>query len=649
MILKKMFLLIILPAIFVAVSCFSYGKTESNKQTLIVATEATFPPYEFRSGDKIVGVDIDIMQKVADRLGKKLVVEDTSFSSVIAHVLTGKADAAASGITVTEDRSMKVAFSEPYIEACQLILIPKGSDITGAEMLKNKRIGVQEGTTSCDYLLENIITDKTSSLIFQFPNLSLAVEAMLAGKVDAVVCDQDPARILYANNPDELILLTEPLTQEFYAIAVSKDNLALLDTINEVIREMKLNRELAKSIQKNEDLAKSMNDKNLRNPYKFRSTSVLVVLNPERVAMYLNNPSETAEGFYVQEKSVNQQIETGSYYKPVLTIEENVDNVITLQDKAQDLHIPISQAQDMNPNDLHGPYNVIIQDRSTQKYIALNTERAAMYRESIPELDNFTKKFYSADLSFEQRDSLLANRLQRLALSDREAQYRKRHPDFAGDFKQEILGEVETRYEQLDERERGIIVNALLQFHNSSIKDPQQLDAIESLSPSGKQVLLGQLIDYQERENAVLSLLQYNFSSDWQSDNPRLIEQYLKSIEAVYGMDLSDINAERLKEGGLQDVDYSSLINIFGAVDIYHAFSDLSPEVLASIDDKSPIELQLVKLDYLQKQALEFRGLSTGAEIASVVTNAVPYICLGIVIVLIWRHGKLKRRLKINE
>ena len=257
MISKKMLLWMIVSS-FAAVLCLSCGKTERDGQNLIVSTEATFPPYEFRSGDKIVGVDIDIMQKVAERLGKKQVEEDTCFNSVITHVLTGKADAAASGITVTEDRSMKVAFSEPYVEACQLILIPKGSDVTGAEMLKNKRIGVQEGTTAYDYLRENVITDKTSSLISQFPNPSLAVEAMLAGKVDVVVCDQDPARMLYANNPDELILLTEPLTRESYAIAVAKDNPSLLNTINEVIREMKSNGELAESFRKNEALAKSM-------------------------------------------------------------------------------------------------------------------------------------------------------------------------------------------------------------------------------------------------------------------------------------------------------------------------------------------------------------------------------------------------------
>ena len=94
-----------------ALALFTGCGESADNNTLVLATEATFPPYEFRSAGQIVGVDIDICQAVADKLGKKLDIQDTAFDSVITHVVTGKADIAASGITITEDRKKNVLFS----------------------------------------------------------------------------------------------------------------------------------------------------------------------------------------------------------------------------------------------------------------------------------------------------------------------------------------------------------------------------------------------------------------------------------------------------------------------------------------------------------------------------------------------------------
>ena len=113
----------VLAMMFLLCSC---GPDRSNK--IVMVTEATFPPYEFREGGRIVGIDVDLMQAVAQEIGKELVVEDMSFDSVISAVVTGKADVAASGITVTEDRKRQVNFSLPYVEAKQVIIVPENSE-----------------------------------------------------------------------------------------------------------------------------------------------------------------------------------------------------------------------------------------------------------------------------------------------------------------------------------------------------------------------------------------------------------------------------------------------------------------------------------------------------------------------------------------
>ena len=97
------------------------GENAESADKLVMVTEATFPPYEFRVGREVVGVDIDIVRAVAKELGRELEIKDAAFDSVIAHVITGKADIAASGITVTEERKKNVLFSIPYVTAAQLI------------------------------------------------------------------------------------------------------------------------------------------------------------------------------------------------------------------------------------------------------------------------------------------------------------------------------------------------------------------------------------------------------------------------------------------------------------------------------------------------------------------------------------------------
>ena len=207
------------------------GASAADNGRILMVTEATFPPYEFREENAIMGIDPEIMREVARRAGKELVIEDMSFDSVITAVVSGKADVAASGITVTPERRKQVDFSSPYVEAAQVIIVPKGSSIRSRDDIRGRKIGVQHGATGDIYVTRNIQQPE------RFPNGALAVAALAAGKVDLVVIDRDPARMYLANH-DELEILPEPLTSETYAIAIRKGNTELLQHVNKVIADM---------------------------------------------------------------------------------------------------------------------------------------------------------------------------------------------------------------------------------------------------------------------------------------------------------------------------------------------------------------------------------------------------------------------------
>ena len=158
---------------------FAAGCGEYDEKTLIMVTEATFPPYEFRSGGDIVGIDPDIIRAASDKLGYDLVIMDMAFDSVIPAVQTGRADIAASGITVTEERKKQVLFSVPYVVSAQVVIVRKNSGIAAAGDLYQPGIavGVQHGTTGDIFVTKNIGEPE------RFANGALAIAALRSGKL----------------------------------------------------------------------------------------------------------------------------------------------------------------------------------------------------------------------------------------------------------------------------------------------------------------------------------------------------------------------------------------------------------------------------------------------------------------------------------
>ncbi|MCI9384259.1 MAG: amino acid ABC transporter substrate-binding protein [Lachnospiraceae bacterium] len=207
--------------------------TTVTEGVLTMGTNATFPPYEFYDGDVIVGIDAEIAQLLAEKLGLTLEIQDMDFTAIVTSVQAGKIDIGLAGMTVTEERLENVNFTDSYATGVQVIIVKEGSEIASVDDLEGKLIGVQEGTTghsycSDDYGEENVVA---------YANGATAVQNLVSGSVDCVVIDQQPAISFVEANEGLKILDTEYVIED-YAAAISKDNEGLMNALNAALKEL---------------------------------------------------------------------------------------------------------------------------------------------------------------------------------------------------------------------------------------------------------------------------------------------------------------------------------------------------------------------------------------------------------------------------
>jgi ABC-type amino acid transport substrate-binding protein len=207
---------------------------------LHMATNAAFPPYESTTDNGgFEGIDVEIAKAIAKNLGLELVVDDMEFSSVITTVQSGKEDIAMAGLTETEERKQNVDFTDTYASAVQSVIVPEDSDIKSIDDLEGKKIGCQEGTTG--YFTASDTPENGGfgeENVTAYADGATAVNAMLQGKVDAVIIDNEPAKAYVAAN-EGLKLLDTSFAEEEYAIGISKENKGLYDAVNEQIKQLK--------------------------------------------------------------------------------------------------------------------------------------------------------------------------------------------------------------------------------------------------------------------------------------------------------------------------------------------------------------------------------------------------------------------------
>jgi len=220
------------------------AEAESTGGTLVMATNAEFPPYEYYEGGEIVGIDADIARAIAEDMGMELEIEDMAFDSIIAAVQSGKADFGAAGMTVTEDRLASVNFSDTYAEAKQVIIVKEGSEIKSADDLTGKTVGVQLGTTGD--ILADEIEDGT---VERYNKGAEAVMDLVGDRVDAVIIDNEPAKVFVSQN-EGLTMIEDAYEAEQYAIAIAKDNTDLVEKINASIANLKESGKLQEIIDK---------------------------------------------------------------------------------------------------------------------------------------------------------------------------------------------------------------------------------------------------------------------------------------------------------------------------------------------------------------------------------------------------------------
>ena len=225
--------------------CNSSKSMTINEGKLIMATNAEFPPYEYYDGDKIVGIDAEVAQLLADKLGLELEIKDIDFNSIVPGVQSNKYDIGMAGMTVTEDRLKKVSFSDSYATGVQVVIVPENSDIKGLEDLEGKMIGVQEATTGDIYASDEFGDENVT----KYQNGALAVEGLKTGKVDCVIIDNEPAKAYVDANEGLKILETEYKVED-YAICVNKENTELLEKINKAMDELIESGEFQKVVDK---------------------------------------------------------------------------------------------------------------------------------------------------------------------------------------------------------------------------------------------------------------------------------------------------------------------------------------------------------------------------------------------------------------
>ena len=240
-------------AVSAAAALFA-GCVQDEGDTLKMITEATFPPYEFLRGQEIVGIDVEICRAVAKKLNRPFKAETVDFDSVIPAVISGKADLAAAGITVTEDRKKNVDFSIPYVKTGIVVIYKKSNPFKDKDQLKGKKIGVQSGTTSETFVLEQLKQEPERS-----KSPAEAVAALKSGRVEFVIADIDPAKNCVKGETD--LALSDFITSEEYAVAIRKGQPELLKVIDETITELKASGQLDQWIRQFTEESDKLKDK----------------------------------------------------------------------------------------------------------------------------------------------------------------------------------------------------------------------------------------------------------------------------------------------------------------------------------------------------------------------------------------------------
>lgn len=208
---------------------------------LHMSTNAAFPPYEMLTDDgSFEGIDVEVAEAIAEKLGLELVVDDMGFNAALTAVQQGQSDIAMAGITITDDRLKVMDFSDSYATGVQVVIVKEGSAVQSIDDLDNANmIGCQADTTG--YIYASDTPEKGGygeDHVTAYDTGALAVMALVNDQIDAVIIDNEPAKAFVAAN-EGLTILDGEWVVEDYAIGFAKGNDALREAVNAAVAELK--------------------------------------------------------------------------------------------------------------------------------------------------------------------------------------------------------------------------------------------------------------------------------------------------------------------------------------------------------------------------------------------------------------------------
>lgn len=218
-----------------ALTAASLWAGHAQAQTLVVATDTAFVPFEFKQGDKYVGFDIDLWDAIAKELGLAYRLQPMDFNGILPALQTKNVDVALAGITIKDERKKVIDFSDGYYDSGFMLMVPTSSTVTGEKDLKGKTLALKTGTSAADYAKANF----AGTELRQFPNIDNAYLELATGRVDAAMHDT-PNVLYFANTAGKgkvKVVGTQMMAHE-YGIGFPKGS-ALVPKVNSALAKIK--------------------------------------------------------------------------------------------------------------------------------------------------------------------------------------------------------------------------------------------------------------------------------------------------------------------------------------------------------------------------------------------------------------------------
>ena len=233
-----------------ALAIVAFGGIAQAAEKYTVASDCTWPPMEMLDDQKQpTGYSVDYIKEAAKAAGIDVDVQNIAWDGIFGGVATGKYDIVASSTTITPEREKQFSFTVPYYEVEQAVILPAGQSIQSLSDLKGKKVGGQIGTTGIFVMRK---ADAGADLR-EYDDVGLAIQDLVGGRLDAVICD-DPVAMYYVNKkPDtagKLNLSFKTGDKEYYGFTVKKGRQDLVDKLNEGIRKVKASGKEAELLSK---------------------------------------------------------------------------------------------------------------------------------------------------------------------------------------------------------------------------------------------------------------------------------------------------------------------------------------------------------------------------------------------------------------